>query len=226
MLTASAALALALACAPRVAPDVLLSVAYAESHWRTLAIHDNVTGEAFAPTSKQDAEQIASGLILEGHNPDLGLLQINAANLSRTGLTVTTAFDPCASMHAGAQVLLEDYSGGATSAEQQAAILRALSAYNTGSPVAGLRTYVPFALASARKVIPALRLPGVMPYTPPPVATPSSPASSCEPGAWHYSAGENCQDAGVAWHFSAAHNAAASPTDAAARTRPISEGNP
>ena len=56
MLTASAALVLALSCAPRVAPDVLLSVAYAESHWHTLAIHDNVTGEAFEPTSKQAAE--------------------------------------------------------------------------------------------------------------------------------------------------------------------------
>ena len=97
MLTASAALALA--CAPRVALDVLLSVAYAESPWHTLVIHDNVTGEAFAPTSKE-AEQISSWLISGGHDPDLGLLQINAANVSRSGLTVATAFDPCASMHA------------------------------------------------------------------------------------------------------------------------------
>jgi type IV secretion system protein VirB1 len=225
MLTASAALALALACAPRVAPDVLLSVAYAESHWRTLAIHDNVTGEAFEPDSKHEAIQIASWLIAEGHNPDLGLLQINAANLARTGLTVATAFDPCASMHAGAQVLLEDYSGGATSAAQQTAILHALSAYNTGSPVTGLHAYAPLVLAAAQKVIPALRLPGVMPYTPPAPEIPSSPARPCEPGGWHYSADENCLDADGAWHFSAGQSAAASPADAAASTRPISEGN-
>jgi type IV secretion system protein VirB1 len=226
MLTVSAALGLALACAPRVAPDVVLSVAYAESHWRTLAIHDNVTGEALAPTSRQDAELIASRLIAEGHNPDLGLLQINAANLAHTGLTVATAFDPCASMHAGAQVLLEDYSGGATAAEEQAAILHALSAYKTGSPVAGLRTYVPLALTSARKVIPALRLPGVMPYAPPAAEPPSSPASACEPGGWHYSADENCPDADGAWHFSTGQKATVSPADAAASTRPTSEGNP
>jgi type IV secretion system protein VirB1 len=138
MLSVSTALPLALACAPRVAPDVLLSVAYAESHWRVLEIHDNVTGDAFEPRSKQEAAQIASRLISEGANPDLGLLQINAANLSRTGLTVATAFEPCASMRAGAQVLLEGYSGGSTSVEQQAAIRRALSAYNTGSQTAGL----------------------------------------------------------------------------------------
>ena len=112
MLTASAAPALALACAPRVAPDVLLSVAYAESRWHTLAVHDNVTGEAFELEREQEAEQIASRLIAEGHNPDLGLPQINAANLSRTGLMIATAFDPCASMHAGAQVLLKAYTGG------------------------------------------------------------------------------------------------------------------
>jgi len=63
-----------------------------------------------------------------------------------------------------AQVLVEDYTGSTTSAEQQAAILRALSAYNPGSAVAGLRTCVPPALASARKVIPRLR-PALWPYT-------------------------------------------------------------
>lgn len=164
MLSVSTALALALACAPRVAPDVLLSVASAESRWRVLAIHDNVTGDAFQPRSTQEAEQIALRLISEGHNPDLGLLQINAANLSRTGLTIATAFEPCASMRAGAQILLEDYRGGATSADQQAAIRRALSAYNTGSQTAGLRTYTPQVIAvAAHEVIPALRIAGVEP---------------------------------------------------------------
>lgn len=179
MLSVSTALTLALACAPRVAPDVLLSVAYAESHWRVLEIHDNVTGDAFEPRSKQEAAQIASRLISEGHNPDLGLLQINAANLSRTGLTVATAFEPCASMRAGAQILLEDYSGGATSIDQQTAIRRAFSSYNTGSPTAGLRTYTPRVIAvAAHEVIPALRIAGVEPlalrHTAPRISEPDS----------------------------------------------------
>lgn len=131
-LTTSAALALALACEPRVAPDVQLSLAYTESHWRTLAIHDNVTGEAFEARSKNGAEQIAARLIAGGHNPDHGLPQINAANLSRTRLTVTAAFDPCAPMHAGAQVLLQNYSGGATSAEQ-----RGIEVPPAGTPYCG-----------------------------------------------------------------------------------------
>jgi hypothetical protein len=94
VLTVSTALALALSCAPRVAPDVLLSVVHTESRWNTLAIHDNVTEKAFRPESKQEARQVASRWIVEDHNPDLGLLQINAANLSRTGLTIATAPHP------------------------------------------------------------------------------------------------------------------------------------
>jgi len=161
MLTAAAALALATACAPSVAPSTLLSVAFAESHWEPLAIHDNLTGGTILPASRPEAADIAARLIAEGHNPDLGLLQINAANLIRTGLTIQTAFDPCASMRAGAQILADGYRGGATTAAQQAALLRALSAYNTGSPTAGLRTYAPLVLAAARRVVPALRVAGL-----------------------------------------------------------------
>jgi hypothetical protein len=74
MLTASAVLVLALSCARRVSPDVLPSVAHLEGHWSPLAIHDNVTQEAFEPRSSDDAEQIASRLICCGQNSDLGLL--------------------------------------------------------------------------------------------------------------------------------------------------------
>lgn len=225
MLTAGAALALALSCAPRVAPDVLLSVAYAESRWHTLAIHDNVSGEVFEPTGKQEAEQLASRLISEGHHPDLGLLQINAANLFRTGLTVATAFDPCASMRAGAQILLENYSGGSAPAAQQTAILQALSAYNTGSPVAGLRTYAQLVLASAQKVIPALRIAGIAPYRQPEVVVPSPSARSCKPGGWHYSADDTCR-AETGWHVSAAPNAVVPPADTADSAKPIAKENP
>jgi type IV secretion system protein VirB1 len=93
-------------------------------------------------------------------------MQINSpANLKRTGLTVESAFDPCASIRAGAQILLDDYQDGATTREKQIAVLRALSAYDTGSTTAGLTTYVPSVLASARKVIPDLATLGLAPET-------------------------------------------------------------
>jgi type IV secretion system protein VirB1 len=85
MLTAIAALALALSCVARVAPEVLLLTAHAESHWNALAIHDNVTEEAFAP-SRDAVKQIASSLVIGGHNPDPGIPQIIAD--SRNGSAV------------------------------------------------------------------------------------------------------------------------------------------
>ncbi len=225
MLFASVALTLALDCAPRVAPDVLLSVAYAESHWNPLAIHDNVTGEAFYPRSNREAAQLASRLIAQDHNPDLGLLQINTANLSRTGLSVATAFDACASMHAGAQILLSGYSGGRTSAAQQAAILRAFSTYNTGSPTAGLRTYAPVVLASAQKVIPSLLIPGVVRYAPRAAAVSVPHAGSCEPAEWHYSADATCQP-NASWHFSVMQDAAVHAADPAVTPGPTTTEQP
>lgn len=194
-LALSKALAVALACIPQaapgrlaVSPDVILSVARTESGFDPLAIHDNATGAALHPAMLDEAVAVARRLIADGHRPDLGFAQINASNLGWTGLTVRTAFDPCASIQAEAKVLLAAYAGGTTDAARQAALLRALSAYNTGSPTAGAG-YVQEVLASARKIIPALRLAGVGPYAPP-AAVSVSPAPSVgprdpnEPPAW------------------------------------------
>jgi len=172
-LAIGSALAMALACSPRVGssqpavgPDVLISVASTESGLDPLAIHDNTTGAVLHPETRGAAIALANRLIAANHRPDLGLMQINSpANLRRTGLTVESAFDPCASIRAGAQVLLDDYQDGTTTREKQVAVLRALSAYNTGSGTAGLTTYVPSVLASARKVIPALAALGLVPET-------------------------------------------------------------
>ena len=76
-------------------------------------------------------------------------MQINSANLGALGMTTRTALDPCASLAGGAAVLQAAYAGGKTSAEQQAALLMALSRYNTGSPFKGILN------GYARKVVAA-----------------------------------------------------------------------
>jgi type IV secretion system protein VirB1 len=80
----------------------------------------------------------ASLWIGHGDSVDIGVMQINSANFSALGLTVRTALDPCASLAAGAAVLQAAYGGGGTSADQQVALLMALSRYNTGSPLKGI----------------------------------------------------------------------------------------
>ena len=86
----------------------------------------------------QAALSDASAWIGQGDSVDVGLMQVNSANFSTLGLTARSALDPCASLAGGAAVLQAAYGGGKTSAEQQAALLIALSRYNTGSPFKGI----------------------------------------------------------------------------------------
>jgi type IV secretion system protein VirB1 len=65
-------------------------------------------------------------------------MQINSGNLSALGMTVEDALDPCRSLEAGANLLSLAYSQGTSKADRQAALLIALSRYNTGRPLAGL----------------------------------------------------------------------------------------
>jgi type IV secretion system protein VirB1 len=126
---------LATACAPQVAPETLAAIAQTESTRDPLAIRDNATHFSYRPRDKAEAVAVARNLIAEGHDLDLGLMQINRGNFAWLGLTVEAAFDPCRSIAAGA------------------AVPTRISRYNTGSPTAGFRNgYVPRVLVADRKV--------------------------------------------------------------------------
>ena len=178
LLELSAFAQLALSCAPAVASETLAAVARTESGFNPLAVHDNATGRSFAPASAAEAEGLASVLITTGHSVDVGLMQVNSANFPALGLTIAQAFDPCASLAAGAKVLVRAYRGGATDDAQQQAIRVALSRYNTGDPDRGFTNgYVRKVEASAVQVVPAIRaLPaqtGDMRAATPPVSAPA-----------------------------------------------------
>ena len=67
---------------------------------------------------------VATDLIVgQRHSVDLGLMQVNSANLAALGLSIADAFDACRSVEAGGRVLSEAY---------QRALRGALSVYNTG----------------------------------------------------------------------------------------------
>jgi hypothetical protein len=68
---------------------------------------------AAARYPKTQAAAIATATELierQGRSVDLGLMQVNSANLRPLGLTVADAFDPCRNMAAGARILQEGYS--------------------------------------------------------------------------------------------------------------------
>jgi len=129
---------LAARCTPAVPEWVLRAVARTESNFYPWMLHDNTVHASDSPTSLAAAEVEASAWIAEGHSVDLGLMQINSANLPALRMTVREALDPCASLAAGAAVLRAAYGDGPVGAGQQAALLMALSIYNTGSPLRGI----------------------------------------------------------------------------------------
>lgn len=139
MLDPQAVVDLAARCAPGVAPATLLALAQAESGLNPLAI--GVNGPPVrrpSATTSADATAVAKALVGAGRDIDLGLAQINVRNLSRLGLSIEAAFDPCRSLAAGAQVLREGYvRAAAEHGPGQTALRVALSYYNTGSPQRG-----------------------------------------------------------------------------------------
>src|SRR3546814_12879796 len=90
-----------------------------------------------------------------GYNIDLGLGQINSANLGWLGLSVENAFEPCSNLAAAARVLATNYQAVARLApSRDHAIATALSMYNTGDRQRGFRNgYVARVYASASAVI-------------------------------------------------------------------------
>jgi type IV secretion system protein VirB1 len=148
---------LAQRCAPTVAPTTLAAIAITESGFNPLSIHDNTLAASDYPSTAAEAVSLATTLIAAGRSVDLGLMQINSANLRALGLTPEAAFDPCQSLAAGGAILQADYAGGATHAEQQIALRIAFSRYNTGTPLRGFANgYVGRVESAARQVVPAI----------------------------------------------------------------------
>jgi len=170
-------------CAPSVHVETLAAIAKTESGFNTLAIGDNTAKRSYSPKSAPEAVKIASELLRQGHSLDLGLMQINSANLRGLSLSVEQAFQPCPSMRAGARVLIDGYKAPPAGQDPQPALIRALSHYNTGNPQRGVSNgYVGRVMYSAQAVIPALRLTMPLAATQAPAAlVQQAPAAPVEP---------------------------------------------
>lgn len=132
---------LAARCAPTVHPQTLAAVVRHESRFNPLAIGVNGT-PAVRVRAKTLDEAVASAqrLIAQGRSIDLGLGQINSNNLKWLGLSVREVFEPCRNLAAAGRVLTENYRRyRAEHPTEQGALDAALSAYNTGNRVGGLR---------------------------------------------------------------------------------------
>lgn len=167
--------ALAQECAPWVAHQTMAAIVRTESGFRPLAIGINGGARlSRQPETKAEAVATAKWLIANGYNIDMGLGQVNSANLPKIGLTVENAFDPCQNIAASATILQGNYQAAKRkTVDEQAALHAALSAYNTGSFTRG------FSNGYVQRVVNNATPQGQKPATPIPLA----PAKEAKPKA-------------------------------------------
>src|SRR5690349_8970173 len=157
LLTLPVVLQLAVVHAPAVAPETVAAFAQAESRLDPPAVHDNTSGLRYMPRTLAEAVALARSLLAQEHSLDLGLMQINDANLRRTGLTVESAFDPGRSVGAGAQIMVAAYRRCQQGRGEPDALRCMASIYNTGREQAGLLNgYVARVWKAADVVVPAI----------------------------------------------------------------------
>lgn len=140
---ASTLLPLLLACAPQVDAGTAHALITVESGGNRHAI--GVVGGMLdrQPRNQPEALATARSLLSAGWNFSAGLAQINVRNFHRLGLTVESAFEPCANLAAMQAVLSECYDrAGAAGrndvpAQAQGALRRALSCYYSGNFTTG-----------------------------------------------------------------------------------------
>lgn len=156
-------------CAPNVHPITMTALIRTESGGQAFAISDDgVAGQpwsarknqirSYTPNNAAAAAKLATSLIERGHLVGLGLTQVNSKNLRRFGLTVRQALDPCINLRTGAAILAEFYVDAlATYRSPAPALFAALSAYNTGSFVNGIKNgYVARIIRASSIHVPAL----------------------------------------------------------------------
>ncbi|RDV07732.1 hypothetical protein DXH95_10550 [Sphingorhabdus pulchriflava] len=137
--SAAAILALALQCAPSVAPETVLAIVQTESSGDPFALNVNGGRQPARQNNAADAAATAQRFVAAGYSVDLGLGQINSRNMRWLGLTWETVFDPCTNVAALARVLTTNYNAVRAGRDPQTALRVALSMYNTGSQTRGFR---------------------------------------------------------------------------------------
>lgn len=170
---------LAQECAPWVAHETMAAIVKTESAFRPLAIGVNGKSQlSRQPETKAEAVVTAKWLIANGYNIDMGLGQVNSANLPKLGLSVEDVFEPCKNLAAAATILHGNYQVARGKVQgEQGALLAAVSAYNTGSFSKGFSNgYVQKVINNAGAVTPGVTVQAEAPK-PPLIAKALKPAA-------------------------------------------------
>lgn len=127
-------MALVAQCSPNMQPVIVQAIVKTESSFNPFAIGVNKGAGRLLrqPTNYAQAVQTAKRLLAQGANIDMGLGQINSANMSWLNLSVEQAFTPCSNLKALQHVYQSCYNrAGNTGSDNR--MERAFSCYNTGN---------------------------------------------------------------------------------------------
>ena len=120
-------------CSIYAAPVTMEKIAYVESGGNPYAIDDDTSRRSYSFGSGEKAVQTARVLVDEGHNVDLGLVQINIANIRKYGIGISEAFNPCYNVFIGSYILYQGYGLALRRfGSIPVALYRALEYYNSG----------------------------------------------------------------------------------------------
>ncbi|MEP7453348.1 type IV secretion system protein VirB1 [Phyllobacterium sp. SB3] len=137
---AAAFIEIAQSCAPVIEVQTLAGVISLESGFQPFAIRTN-SGKPLAaqPTSKAEAIELATSLVADHQDVQIGLGAISVEELRKLKLSISEAFEPCLNLRATA-TLLDGYyrlalRGGATAAQAETVMLQ--SYYGRNDPSLG-----------------------------------------------------------------------------------------
>lgn len=120
-------------CAPMVAPSTMAAIVQVESGGNPLAMWNNNTRSMVIPGNRQQAIRYLRQAIAAGQRVDAGIAQVDTENFAAFGLTPRTAFNGCANLHTGAEILRQDWNQALASGYRgQQALYHAFEAYNSG----------------------------------------------------------------------------------------------
>jgi len=120
-------------CAPMVAPSTMAAIVRVESGGNPLAMWNNSTRSMVIPGNQAQAMRYLRQAMAAGQRVDVGLAQVDTENFAAHGLSPANAFDACANLRAGAEILSADYrKAKAVYGPGQVALYHAFEAYNSG----------------------------------------------------------------------------------------------
>lgn len=120
-------------CAPMVAARTMAAIVQVESGGNPLAMWNNSTRSMVIPGSRAQAIQYLRKAMAADQRVDVGLAQVDTGNFVAFGLTPRTAFNACANLRAGSEILHMDWQQALASGYRgQQALYHAFEAYNSG----------------------------------------------------------------------------------------------